>query len=127
MSIGEICAVGVIASAAVMLLRDSGTPHPEAIVLILGVIVVGRAVAGLGVVVAFVSEISEDSTVSSYVTLMLKAAGIAYVADFASGICRDSGSSSVGEYVNIAAKTEILLLSIPVVRELLALSLGMLS
>ena len=127
MSIGELCAVGVIASAAVMLLRDSGTPHPEIIVLVLGVIVIGRAVTGLGEVVTFVSEISEGSDVSSYVKIMLKAAGIAYVADFASGICRDSGSSSVGEYVNVAAKTEILLLSVPVVRELVTLSLGMLS
>ena len=127
MSIGEICAIGVIASVAVMLLRDAKTPHPEMIVLVLGLLVIGRAVMGLGEVVSFIDDVSGGSGVSSYVKIMLKAAGIAYVADFASGICRDSGSESVAEYVGIAAKTEILILSLPVVRELTELSLGMLS
>lgn len=49
-----------------------------------------------------------------YLTTLLKMIGIAYVAEFASGICKDAGYGAVGTQVEIFGKLSILAVSMPV-------------
>ena len=125
MSIYEVCAVGILATAALMVLKDSGSRHTKTVVIILGVMLMGRAVLGLGEVVKLADEISDGGR-TPYVKTLLKAAGIAYLVDLAAGLCRDAGESSVAEYVELAGKSELMLLSLPIITDLLELSFGML-
>lgn len=127
MSILQICALGIIAVVAVILLRDSGAPHPESIVIILGIIVFLRIADSVSGIVEFIFDISEGTGVSDYVKVLVKAAGIAYIVDFAAGLCRDAGEGSVASYVEMAGRCEIVLLTIPIVKELLEISYGMLN
>ena len=55
----------------------------------------------------------------SYVGLLLKMAGITYVSEFASGICKDSGYSAVASQIEIFARISMLVISLPVVITLL--------
>lgn len=127
MSAVQICALGIISLIAVMLLRDSGTPHPESIVLLLGILVLFRVTDGIGDVVGFIIEISEGTESASYVKVLIKAAGIAYIVDFASGLCRDAGEGGIASYVELAGRCEIVLLTLPVAKELLEISFGLLN
>ena len=127
MSAIQICALGVISVLAVVLLRDSGAPHPESIVLLLGVIVFSRITVNIAEIVGFIFNISEGSAVADYVKTLLKAAGIAYVVDFAAGLCRDAGEGGIASYVEMAGRCEIVLLTLPIAKELLEISLGMLN
>ncbi len=54
-----------------------------------------------------------------YLTVLIKMIGIAYVAEFASGICRDAGFSSIGVQIEVFGKLSILAVSMPVVLALL--------
>ncbi len=54
-----------------------------------------------------------------YLTVLIKMTGIAYVAEFASGICRDAGFSSIGVQIEVFGKLSILAVSMPVVLALL--------
>ncbi len=127
MSIFQICALGIIAVFAVILLRDSGAPHPESIVIILGIIVFVRIADSVAGIVEFVFNISEGTGVADYVKVLVKAAGIAYIVDFAAGLCRDAGECSVAAYVEMAGRCEIVLLTLPIAKELLEISFGMLN
>ena len=49
----------------------------------------------------------------------MKMIGIAYVAEFSSGICRDAGYGSIGTQIEIFGKLSILAVSMPVVLALL--------
>ena len=62
------------------------------------------------------SYISIDSV---YVETMLKMLGETYLAEFASGICKDAGYQTIAGQIEIFAKLTILVLSMPVLLALL--------
>ena len=54
-----------------------------------------------------------------YLSALLKMAGITYIAEFASGICKDAGYGSLGTQIEIFAKLSILAVSMPILLALL--------
>lgn len=54
-----------------------------------------------------------------YLTTLLKITGITYIAEFASGICRDAGYGAIGSQIEIFGKLSILAVSMPIVLALL--------
>ena len=50
----------------------------------------------------------------AYLGALLKMVGITYVAEFASGICKDAGYSALGNQIEIFGKLSILGVSMPV-------------
>lgn len=54
-----------------------------------------------------------------YLTTLLKIAGITYIAEFSSGICKDAGFGSIGSQIEIFGKLSILAVSMPIVLALL--------
>ena len=51
---------------------------------------------------------------SVYLVTLLKMVGITYVAEFASGICRDAGYGALGNQIQILGKLSVLGVSMPV-------------
>lgn len=56
---------------------------------------------------------------SVYLDTLLKMVGIAYIAEFASGICKDAGFGSLGNQIEIFGKLSILAVSMPILLALL--------
>ena len=54
-----------------------------------------------------------------YLGTLLKMVGVAYLAEFTSGICKDAGCSALGMQVEIVGKVSILVISGPVILALL--------
>lgn len=68
----------------------------------------------VSVVVRFITELLEMVAIEeSYYLQLLKMLGVAYVAEFASSICRDAGYQSIAGMVELFAKISIVALSIP--------------
>ncbi len=61
-----------------------------------------------------------------YFTILLKAIGIGYLVEFASGVCRDSGNSSIADKVVFAGKLAILSLAVPIIESIFTLISGIL-
>lgn len=57
----------------------------------------------------------------TYISILLKMIGIAYVSEFSSAICRDAGCSMIGNQIEMFGKLTILAISMPVVLSLLEL------
>ena len=55
-----------------------------------------------------------DTVRPVYLITLLKMTGITYSAEFASGICKDAGYSSLGKQIEIFGKLTILAVSMPV-------------
>lgn len=55
----------------------------------------------------------------SYLKILLKIVGIAYIADFAANICRDAGYSAVAGQIELSGKISVLTVSTPIVLALL--------
>jgi stage III sporulation protein AD len=56
---------------------------------------------------------------SAYLVILLKMIGIAYVAEFSAGLCRDSGYSAVASQIELFGKLSLLGISMPVLQALL--------
>mgnify|MGYP000016274323 FL=1 len=56
---------------------------------------------------------------SVYLVTLLKMVGITYVAEFASGICKDAGFGALGGQIEIFGKLSILAISTPILLALL--------
>ena len=54
-------------------------------------------------------------------SILLKMAGVTYVAEFASGICKDAGYQNIAVQIEIFTKLTILAIGMPVLLELLEL------
>lgn len=50
-----------------------------------------------------------------YLTTLIKMTGITYIAEFASGICKDAGYGAIGSQIEIFGKLSILAVSMPIV------------
>lgn len=55
----------------------------------------------------------------SYIGTLLKMLGVTYVAEFSSGICKDSGYQTIASQIEIFGKLTILVMSLPVLLALL--------
>ena len=55
----------------------------------------------------------------TYISTLLKMMGVTYVAEFASGICKDSGYQTIAGQIEIFSKITILVLSMPILVALL--------
>ena len=54
-----------------------------------------------------------------YLEILMKMIGITYIAEFASGICRDAGYGSLGGQIEIFGKLSMLAVSMPILLALM--------
>ena len=115
--------VAVLGIAAVILAVQIKTLRPEySVYLILGagVIIAGLAVSRIGVIVETIRIIGTYINIQNvYLETLLKLVGVAYIAEFASGICKDAGFASLGVQVEMFGKLSILVISSPILLALL--------
>ncbi len=62
-----------------------------------------------------------------YLTTLIKMTGITYIAEFASGVCKDAGYGAIGNQIEIFGKLSILAVSMPIVLALLETLQGFLA
>lgn len=62
-----------------------------------------------------------------YLTTLLKMTGITYIAEFASGICKDAGYGAIGSQIEIFGKLSILAVSMPILLALIETLQGFLT
>ena len=56
---------------------------------------------------------------SAMVKILVKMIGITYVAEFATGICRDAGFGALGNQIEMFARLSLMAVSVPVLLALL--------
>ena len=67
-------------------------------------------------------DIAESSGVDiQYMEIVIKIVGVAYLAQFASEMCRDCGENAIASKIEFGAKIIIVAMSLPIVYRLLSL------
>lgn len=56
---------------------------------------------------------------NSYIMTLIKMLGITYIAEFASGLCKDAGYQAIATQIELFGKLTILVLSLPILLALL--------
>ena len=115
MSLFDVCAVGLIAALAAMLLREWKSGAGAAAVTVAAVcVLVGTSLARYSeAITAIVGLADADGQVSETVSLALRALGIGFVAQIGADVCRDLGEGSIATCVESVGRAEILLICLP--------------
>lgn len=68
--------------------------------------------------VAFIQQLAGAVNLE-YVGVLLKLIGVAYICEFASGLCRDAGYQAISGQIETAGRVTMLLLTIPVMEAII--------
>ena len=88
------------------------------------IITVGIGLLSLSVfhpILSFIRDISLNTQISPYIPVLTKSLGVAMMVQITSDICRDSGEGSIAQRVETVGKAEIILLCIPLIKDILKL------
>lgn len=88
--------------------------------LCISVLLTGLSLAICAPIIDYLNSLVEHSS-KNYLTVLLKSVGISLVVSTASDICRDCGENAVAAKVELLGKCEILLLSLPLLKEITTL------
>lgn len=120
MEMVKVAAMGIGAVLLALQFKQVRAEYGIYIGLAAGFIIFGFALTKVVVVVQGIEKAAALMSVDSkYIRLLIKAAGIAYICEFSSSLCRDSGCSSVASQIEMAGRLTILVLSMPVITALL--------
>jgi len=122
-----VCAFSLVSLCVVVLVRQLRQELVPLTVAAIGIIMLGYLLLTLSPVLSFISDTAEQSGLGGYFTVLVKALAIALSCQVCSEICRDCGESSLASKVELAGKIGIIILSLPILKQLLTMAKEMLA
>lgn len=120
MTIIQAAVLGITAVALAVQLKPLRQEYSVYLILAAGLVIGFLSISRLELILDTVRAIGSQIRVKNiYLGTFLKMVGITYIAEFASGICRDAGFSALGTQVEMFGKLSILAVSAPVLQALL--------
>lgn len=116
----KICLLAIAGVTAVTVIRKWNSDFLPLVRLCLAVMISAIVLSLAAPLVSYLKNLTEISGISGYAEFLLKALGIAVLTQCCAELCRESGESGAASGVELAGKVEILLLSLPLINEILA-------
>ncbi len=127
MQIIKILAIALIALIIIILLKQYRPEFAIYISLLTGVLILLLVIDDLKGIVNLLQSLANKASINgTFLTLLLKITGIAFLAEFAVSICKDSGEGAIASKIEIGSKIIIISMSIPIISSLLEIILKVL-
>ncbi|MBQ8345405.1 MAG: stage III sporulation AC/AD family protein [Clostridia bacterium] len=125
MELIKVVAIAMVALIGGLLLR--GMRSELSLGLRIGgiVLIFAMVMHGMEELLAFFSDLPTPTAFSAYVNPMMKATGLTFLCKICADICRDCGEGGLANGVESAGKVGVLLLALPMVRELMETALSL--
>ena len=103
-----------------LLFKDKRGDLATLILLAAGAVIFIYCISQISEVILFLKTIADKAGIDTlYIQIVLKILAIAYLASFASEICKDAGAGSLASKVEFSGKIFILVLAIPILMAVL--------
>ena len=120
MDIVKIAMIGLAGVMLALMLRQQKSEYALYISLAAAVLILVFSAGRLAAVMETIQKIEAYIRIdSAMVKILVKMIGITYVAEFATGICRDAGFGALGNQIEMFARLSLMAVSVPVLRALL--------
>ncbi|MBE5983620.1 stage III sporulation protein AD [Lacrimispora sp. AGF001] len=120
MTVVSIAVVGIVAVLLAVSLKGMKGEYGTLLVLAAGFFIFFYGVGKLSTILDTMKEIQSYIKINSvYLSTLVKMIGITYIAEFASGICKDAGYGAVGTQIEIFGKLSVLAVSMPILLALI--------
>ncbi|MBR4799625.1 MAG: hypothetical protein IK047_05110 [Clostridia bacterium] len=114
-----ICAFSVVALGALSVIKHS---RPEIYALAVAAAGIAAAVYTVGALLPFIETVrgyAAAANADGLFAIMLKALAVALCCRFGADVCRDCGETTLAEKVEFAGRAGMVLLGLPIIKQLL--------
>ena len=122
MSSLKICMLAITGVAAAMIVKQWKSDFLPLLRLALTLLFAFAAVNAAAPLLNYLNTLMGQSGTPTYAVILIKALGIAVLTQCCGDICRECGENGIASGVELVGKLEILLLSIPLIHEILGLA-----
>ncbi len=123
----KLFGAAVLSVLAIVIIRKQSPDTALTLRLIATVVLASACIVAITPIVEYVNELSDSlgnaEKIAVACEVLLKALGISILTHVTATVCRDSGEGSIAYYVELGGKAEILLLSLPLIREITDMAL----
>ena len=127
MEIIKIIGIALIALIIIILLKQDKPEFAIYISLLAGVLILILVLDKLNGIIQLLQSLADKASVNStFIVLLIKITGIAFLSEFAVSICKDSGEGAIASKIEIGSKIVIKSMSIPIISSLLEIILKIL-
>ena len=120
MDIIKIAMIGLAGVMLALMLRQQKSEYALYISLAAAVLILVFSAGRLAAVMETIQKIEAYIRIdSAMVKILVKMIGITYVAEFATGICRDAGFGALGNQIEMFARLSLMAVSVQVLLALL--------
>lgn len=127
MEIIKIIGIALIALIIIILLKQYKPEFAIYISLLTGVLILILVMDKLTEIINLLQSFANKASINStFLSLLIKITGIAFLSEFAVSICKDSGEAAIASKIEIGSKIIIISMSIPILSALLEIILKVL-
>lgn len=127
MEVIRIIGVGLIALIIIILLKQYKPEFAIYISLLTGGLILLLVADELSGIISLLQSFADKVSINStFLVLLIKITGIAFLSEFAVSICKDSGEAAIASKIEIGTKIIIISMSIPIISSLLEIILSVL-
>ena len=123
----KLCGMAVLSAFLCLLLKKWNADASVTVRLIAGVMLSAACIGAMSPLMELVSLLGESEAISGYVGILLRVLAVATVTHVTANICRDCGESTIAGYVELGGKIEILILSLPIMKEIIEKAMELLN
>lgn len=127
MEVVKIVGIALIALIMVVLLKQYKPEFTIYISLLAGALILVLVMDKLIGIVSLLQSLANKASINmTFLSLLIKITGIAFLSEFAISICKDSGEVAIANKIEIGTKIIIISMSIPIITSLLEIILKIL-
>ena len=127
MDIVKIIGIGLIVVIIIVILKQYRPEFAVYISLLTGVLILVLVMDQLAGIISLLQSLANKTSVNmTFLSLLIKITGIAFLSEFAVSICKDSGEGAIASKIEIGSKIVIISMSIPIISSLLEIILKIL-
>lgn len=127
MEVIKIIGIALIALIVIIMLKQYRPEFAVYISLLAGVLILVLVMDKLTGIVNLLQSLADKTSINgTFLTLLIKITGIAFLSEFAVSICKDSGEGAIASKIEIGSKIIIISMSIPIISSLLEIILKVL-
>ncbi len=127
MEVVKIIGIALIALIIIVLLKQYRPEFAIYISLLTGVLILILVMDKLTGIINLLQSLANKASINTtFLLLLIKITGIAFLSEFAVSVCKDSGEGAIASKIEIGTKIIIISMSIPIISGLLEIILKIL-
>ena len=118
----KIIGIGLLALIIIVILKQYKPEFAIYVSMVAGVLILVLSIQKLTGIINLLQSLANKTYINkSFLSILLKITGIAFITEFAVSICSDAGEKAIASKIEIGSKVIIIAMSIPIISSLLEL------